>query len=244
MTQYRESPKLLGLIRTQLGEIAEVAAAAKVLPSFFDIETAYGDTLTIIGKWLGWPRTHCEGQLVPVFGYSRGGRQEGCGSAVPTLGYCEGAYYACPEGSKYRPYTFGDDDVYRRYLKARRIKLRRDFRREAFIEATQELFGDDALIIRESPGVVMASPGRSFSPEELSVLHLAEHVLPVAPGIRLEWAESGPAPFGYGEGWGGYCDSSFYRIITRPEQTELHDEFGYGPKYRGYGYSNWLPTHS
>ena len=69
LTQYRESPNLIGLARGFLNEPASTAQIICQILDHFDIETATDDQLTIIGKWLGWPRCHCAGRLRPVFGF-------------------------------------------------------------------------------------------------------------------------------------------------------------------------------
>lgn len=69
LTQYRESSRLLFIIRTYLNKIAETSLRICNLPEKFDIETATGDQLTIIGKRLGWPRCHCVCDIQPVFGF-------------------------------------------------------------------------------------------------------------------------------------------------------------------------------
>lgn len=69
LTQYRESPNLLFLIRTYLRSVADLHSAVCDLPNLFDIETATGDALTLLGKRLGWPRDHCVCDTSPVFGF-------------------------------------------------------------------------------------------------------------------------------------------------------------------------------
>ena len=56
LTQYRESPNLLFLLRTYLKAICSTGLNNCDLPEKFDINTAIGDQLTILGKRLGWPR--------------------------------------------------------------------------------------------------------------------------------------------------------------------------------------------
>jgi hypothetical protein len=63
LTQYRESPKLIAVLRNAMREAAVLAQLICEIPDFFDLDTAVGDQLTIIGKWLGWPRCHCNGRL-------------------------------------------------------------------------------------------------------------------------------------------------------------------------------------
>ncbi len=72
ITQYRESPNLLSIIRQDLGQIADAVIETCEIPSKFDILNAVGDQLTIIGRQLGWPRCHCICVPVPVFGFSCG----------------------------------------------------------------------------------------------------------------------------------------------------------------------------
>lgn len=69
LTQYRESPKLLHLLRTYLGAVAALHLEVCDLPDLFEIERASGDQLTLLGKRLGWPRCHCVCDVQPVFGF-------------------------------------------------------------------------------------------------------------------------------------------------------------------------------
>src|ERR1700754_4525413 len=85
LTQYRESPKLLHTMRTYLGQAWQVSQAICNLPNYFSLDTAVGDQLTIIGKWMGFPRCHCVCDVQPVFGFS-------CGPSTdtrPIVGFCE-----------------------------------------------------------------------------------------------------------------------------------------------------------
>jgi len=68
-TQYRESPNLIALMRSYMEEFGLAAEAMVEIASAFDLETKGGDQLTIIGKWLGWPRHHPNGQLATFFGF-------------------------------------------------------------------------------------------------------------------------------------------------------------------------------
>lgn len=70
LTQYRESPNLLALARSLLHPPADTAKLVCEILDRFDIETATADQLTIIGKWLGWPRCHCAGRRRTVFGFA------------------------------------------------------------------------------------------------------------------------------------------------------------------------------
>lgn len=69
LTQYRESPRLLYLLKTYLGAVAQTALQVCDLPEKFDLSVAVGDQLTLLGKRLGWPRNHCVCDTQPVFGF-------------------------------------------------------------------------------------------------------------------------------------------------------------------------------
>ncbi|MCD1645237.1 DUF2612 domain-containing protein [Aurantimonas coralicida] len=206
LTQYRESYKLLSLCRTYLEQVAELEDLAYRLIDYFDVDTAVGDQLTILGKALGWPRCHCRGQRRPVFGFAC---EDGeCGPPViPVAGFCE-AEWDCG-GPDYVEFCFTDDEMYRRFLKARIVTLLGDYTRAGLTVASRELFGPLAVIYREDIGEVSVATSRFLSTVEISIAHLFAQVLPVAPGVRFRVWHSRGVPFGFGEGWGGFCDGYF-----------------------------------
>jgi hypothetical protein len=108
LTQYRESPNLLVLIRNGLQEAADAGGHLDAIQEAFAIDTSLGDQVTIIGKWLGGPRTHCEGIRPTVFGFEcipeMGEETAACSTAIPVAGFCEGARWACP-GYDFEDYT-------------------------------------------------------------------------------------------------------------------------------------------
>ena len=96
LTQYRESPRLLFLIKAYLNKVAETALQVCDLPEKFDLDTAVGDQLTILGKRLGWPRCHCICDVQPVFGFEYDDEISlrpvtGFGGTLPTasFGFCD-----------------------------------------------------------------------------------------------------------------------------------------------------------
>lgn len=236
LTQYRESPNLLGLIRAVLSELADVAERGDAIQSAFNIDTSIGDQLTMIGKWLGWPRTHCQGSRAKVFGFAC--EDDDCSVGYPVLGFCEGARFAC-DGAQFEEHTFEDDELYRRYLKARAVAINsaqtNDYTRESLVAAATAMFGEECVIVKEGRAEIILCLTRFFTPDELQILHLAEHVLPIAPGVKLTWAHCDGAIFGFGAGWGEMCTSSFYKIITDPlERKPKSGIFGFGPDWSGF----------
>lgn len=127
--------------------------------------------------------------------------------ATPVGGLCD-SFWDCG-APEFEEYVFTDDELYRAFLKARAFQLKRDWRRETVEAAARGLFGADAFIVDERPGLVVISAGRPLTDEERSTIHLFRQVMPVAPGIQVSivsQVEDVPF-FGFGVGWGGLCES-------------------------------------
>lgn len=203
LTQYRESPRLLHLIRTHLRQVEIVSQAVCELSAHFDIDTAVGDQLTLLGKRLGWPRCHCVNSVQPVFGMlGDTGVQD-----YPIAGFCDSAvtWVDCGEFGV-GDVCIGDDDLYRRFLKVRRYQMMALFDIDSLTEAVQLLWGAQALVLAAGHGRVVVAPGRNLTDPEIALLQLYPRILPIAPGVLVRF-HLGPFPvFGFGEGWGGFCD--------------------------------------
>lgn len=213
-TQYRESPNLLAFLEIYTKQVQQVGEALCGIE--FDIDTSTGASLTIIGKVLGWPREHCSGVRKKTFGFC----PDHCTARTYNTGgfcddwVCDGNPFNMTEGQ----YTFTDDELYRRFLKAMVIRNDNDFRRPSINEALKLLFGDDAGIMRESSAHVDVFTGRLLTDEEYEVAHLYQSVLPVAPGITVSLYETqNGAPFGFGTGWGEFCTSTFPTLLHTTE---------------------------
>lgn len=203
LTQYRESPKLLHLIRTYLDQVADTYMHVCDLPSFFEIDTAVGDQLTLIGKRLGWPRTHCVCVIQPVFGFNC----EGFPSDIPVVGFCENNIWEACGAFGNGEISIDDDEVYRGFLRARRYQMLSFYDIESLTDALQSIWGDTARVLDAGHGRVVLAPGRELTDAETALLQLVPRVLPVAPGIRQRFHfGSDLVVFGFGEGWGGFCD--------------------------------------
>lgn len=204
LTQYRESPRLLGILRHDLEAVADIIVASFSLPDAFDINSATGDQLTLVGKRLGWPRCHCVCTIQPVFGFS-------CGQVTPNqpiVGFCEGgSWFGCNEAGT-TDYCFADDEVYRNYLLARRYQALQLWDIESLQDAAAHLWGASASVVNMGGGRVAVSPGRSLTLAEQTELPLAFRVLPIAPGIKPHVSLNAGPVFGFGAGWAGLCESA------------------------------------
>ena len=149
--------------------------------------------------------------MPPVFGYEY---DDDC-KCDPTqytqkiLGYCDpdAEWIDCVDyGSA--EVCIEDDDLYRRFLKARVYQAAKRYDYAGLTAAAQELFGATAHITSASGGVVNVALGRDLTEDEKPFTQLFARVLPIAPGIEMRFVFGTDPVFGYGTGWGDYCDGS------------------------------------
>lgn len=215
-TQYREATKFLGLIRNILAEGEGAAISLCSIPDFFDLDTAVGDQLTILGKWLGFPRCHCVcGATPPVFGFDCDGTYAG---PYTLVGFCApgSSWVDCPtlgDGEV----CLDDDETYRRYLRARRYQMLGLYDIASLQAAVRLVWGPTAQVADAGVGKVVLSPGRPLTDDEVAQLPIAFRVFPIAPGIKaLVHLGTGPI-FGFGTGWAGFCESAEWLCPTDPQ---------------------------
>lgn len=217
ITQFRESPGLLFMIRTYLRQLWTAQNSICELPASFNLDTATGDQLTIIGKWMGFPRCHCVCDTQPVFGF-------GCDIQLPgtrpIVGFCEGGIWLDCATDGVSEICITDDDLYRRLLVARAYQFDSRYSFADLTEALQAIFGPQAGIMDAGHGFVVLAPLRELSDIETALLQVIPRVLPIAPGISSRWHFASRNPFGFGDGWGGFCDPWL------PDGTNIETEGG------------------
>ncbi|MFN3833374.1 MAG: DUF2612 domain-containing protein [Allorhizobium sp.] len=217
LTQYRESPKLLHTIRTYLRQLWAAQNTICDLPTKFNLDTAVGDQLTIIGKWMGFPRCHCVCDVQPVFGFA-------CDVVVPgsrpIVGFCEGGIFLDCATDGISEICITDDEVYRSFLVARSYQMQSLYSWSDLNAALQAIFGAQARIMDAGNGQVILAPLRVLTDLETALLQVIPRVLPIAPGVTTRWHFGALDPFGFGDGWGGFCDPWL------PDGTELETEDG------------------
>ncbi|KAA0970800.1 DUF2612 domain-containing protein [Aureimonas fodinaquatilis] len=238
LTQYRESPKLLHLIRSYLRQVEVIQQAICNLASYFDLDTAVGDQLTILGKHMGFPRRHCVCSTQPVFGFDCNPDE-----ALTIFGFCaEANWLACSDvGIAY--VTINDDELYRKFLRVRRYQIQAYFDRSSLNTAIRTLWGEQAMIMEHGRGRVILAPGRPLTTAEQAVVQLYPRVLPVPLGIAVRFHFGSLRPFGFGEGWGGFCDrpSLTGNAITSEDDQEILSEDGQQIMADGMGAdSEWI----
>lgn len=68
-SQHRDKPKLQATIHATLQPFIEIRDSIQQLMSYFDIETATGDQLLILAKWVGAPTAIPNAIPLPFFGF-------------------------------------------------------------------------------------------------------------------------------------------------------------------------------
>lgn len=227
-TQYRESPKLLHILRTMLAQVQAGAVVIDDIFEHFDLETAVGEQLTFIGKVLGWPRTHCVCDVQPVFGFECDGVTGDY--LTPITGFCDdnSTWVACDDRG-YSEITITDDELYRKFLKVRRYQIQKMYDRWSLTEALRIFWGEKAQVVDDTRRRVVVAPGRRLTPSEEAVIQLYPRVLPIVVGMQLRFHFGISFPvFGFGENWGGFCDpNAGAPVLANENGVVLVNELGY-----------------
>lgn len=216
LTQYRESPKLLFLLRTYLRLSFEMFSEICDLPDKFDITTAVGDQLTILGKRLGFPRCHCVCEVQSVFGFECGGKSLG---EYPVSGFCDEntTWVNCGEVGV-GEVCINDDELYRKFLKVRLYQMQSKVDTESLETCLKILWGENATLLLSKLGMVTVSPGRELTDAEVSVYQVYPRVLPLALGVKVSFHFGVLNVFGFGEGFNGFCYSAIGTLTTEDNE--------------------------
>ena len=218
LTQYRESPKLLFMLRTYLALIADLIDISEGMATHFELDSAVGEQLTYIGNEMGWPREHCVCTPPPVFGLTSGD----CAANPLILGFCEvgGSWQNCVT-AELGSLRVDDDELYRQMLYVRAYALDRRFDRAALDLCVAILWGEAAQILYDQNGKIVIAIGRELSASESVYLPLYTKVLPVNAGVKVLYHRgSAKNLFGFGFGWGGFCEDT---EATQALATNMND---------------------
>jgi len=203
LTQYRESPRLLHLIRTYLGQAEDLIRAISDMPLKFYLDDAVGDQLTLLGRRMGFDRQHCICQRQAVFGFD-------CPdvSHAPVSGFCnESVTWEGCNSAGAGVVNIASDDLYRKFLQVRAYQIARLFDMATLERCISLFWGDTAWVVSSGVGRVIIAPGRALTDQEVAVQQLYPRVLPVPPGVEIRFHFRGSSVFGFGEGWSGFCEN-------------------------------------
>lgn len=230
LTQYRESPNLLFLMRNYLIAAAEATQTVCELPEKFALDSAVGDQLTVLGKRMGWPRCHCVCEVEPVFGFD-------CLDEFnlrPIVGFCDpnATWDGCSSGIS--EVCIADDAAYRKFLQVRAYQYLNRYDLASLEECIKILFGETASVLYAGEGRVVIAPGRDLTSSEINLLQLYPRVLPVALGVRVMFHFGSKRVFGFGEGWGGFEEDD----LTKTQQSLAYQKtekiFGFCDDWGGF----------
>jgi hypothetical protein len=201
-TQYREAARLKAYMRAVLGLVEEAAIVTCGIPSAFDLGTAIGDQLSLIGKRMGFPRAHCACETAPVYGIAC----EGSSPLVEIAGPCDDATWIDCGAVITSTLRIDDDTIYRAHLLARRYQMLGLYDIDSLTAAIRHLWGPAAWVPDAGHGRVVVAPGRALTTLETRLLPISFRILPVAPGLRAAVHLGTSALLGTGSGWAGSCD--------------------------------------
>jgi hypothetical protein len=132
---------------------------------------------------------------------------ESISEVFPIVDFCDpsGMWEDCgPFGTS--DICLTDDEVYRKFLKVRRYQMLSLYDLPSLQDAVATFWGPQARVIDAGVGRVVVSPGRDLDSTERALLQIYPRVLPIAPGIRLRFHFGTSRVFGFGDGWGGFCE--------------------------------------
>ena len=212
LTQYRESPRLLGMYRAYLRQIEIVGQVLENIAQVFSLDRAVGDQLELIGRRMGWPRKHTLCARESVFGF--GGGTE----SIPIVGLCEplSTWNSCAQ-VRSKEYTINDNYTYRKFLKVRRYQALFLYALKFLRQSVKILWGDNADIISLKENEVIVATGRRLNAHEASILGLYVRVLPVFPTVKVFVHMGHSNIFGFGDGQLGFCEQAEWLCPIDPE---------------------------
>lgn len=200
-TPYREAERFLAYLRAVLEQVQSANRAIAAIPTYFDIDTAIGEPLTLIGKRLGFPRCHCVCDATPVYGIACDNAESG-----PIIaGMCDDAVFRGCGGVS--DLCLNDDDVYRAHLVARRYQMLGLYDIESLASALRAIWGTTAWVPLARRGQVVIAPGRDLTVAEQRRFSISLRALPVAPTMDIAVHYGSALISGIGAGWGGMCES-------------------------------------
>lgn len=141
-SQHRDRPKFVAMVQAIAGAVGDITAMIQSLPQAFDIDTAVGTQLDIIGEWVGQSRVVAGVLTFGFFGFSDSLVAEPFGEeGNPSIG---GRFYE--EGEPFTQTAVLGDPEYRLVLKAKIIRNHYQGTTEAIENALQLIFGVPAIV--------------------------------------------------------------------------------------------------
>lgn len=207
-SQFREQPKFTAMISSDVGVPVQVQELLAAMIPLFDVDTAAGDQLDIIGLWVGISRD----VRIPIPGVYFSW------DADYTLGWEYGTWQPSNEPTEV---TVLPDDAYRTLIRAKIAANRWDGTTDGAYEIWDALFTDTTILIQDNQDMSYDLAVVGGVIDSLTLALITGGYIPLKPeGVRVREyfvsVDTYPA-FGWdveSEFLGGWDEASWLRELT------------------------------
>lgn len=175
-------PKFTAMVQAVSDAWAGIYDLLATMPQAFDVDTAVGAELDVIGRWVGQSRLVPNVLLLQFFGFQDNPAALNFGEeGNAAIG---GRFYG--EGEPIASTTLLADPEYRTLIKARIVRNNAQGSTADIVGALQFLFSAPAVV--EDPGTMAigVAIGRPLSLVELAIITGLD-ILPRPAGVRIAW---------------------------------------------------------
>lgn len=142
-SQHNDKPKFVAMTASDVEPFVEIENILLNIPSYYDVDTAIGSALDVIGEWVGANRNI----PIPLTGvYFEW-------DSTALVGWDSGSWRG--EFDPVSGLTSLPDDSYRKYIKAKIAANRWDGTIESAYDVWVEIFTDSAIIIQDNQDMSM-----------------------------------------------------------------------------------------
>lgn len=209
-SEYRDKPKFKKVVEINTKFYAHLQNVLSSIPELFDIDTAIGKQLDIIGEWVGASR-FINTPLTGIY-FEWGG--------TASVGWSSGIWQG--QFSPTSGLTSLPDDVYRTLIKAKIAANKWDGTIPGAYEIWEEIFSNNIVVIQDNQDMSMVVAVVGEQLDALTQALLTGGYIPLKPeGVRITyfavptddnpifvWGTPG------GEGTAGWGEGSWAKLLT------------------------------
>ncbi|MBU0601141.1 MAG: DUF2612 domain-containing protein [Gammaproteobacteria bacterium] len=180
-SEHRKAPRFVATVQASTGALAATADATRTIPAAFDVETAAGAQLDIIGLWVGQSRLIPNVLLLQFFGFADNPAALPFGEESNPSG--GGRWYE--EGEDYTATTVLGDPEFRTLILARIARNMSKGTTQELLSALSFIFGG-VLVALDDPGdmTISVAIGRYLTLIERAIIVNLD-ILPRPAGVRI-----------------------------------------------------------
>lgn len=159
----------------------------------FNIDTAVGNQLDIVGLYVGLPRNICNVYRQLFFGFIK--PNDDCCTDF-NVGLCDGEFYCGNTSQRFRDYTFVDDAEYRKYIKAIIYSQNFDGTLKQYERIVQYVFDDidfnnvnsvgTTRVLTHGGGMILIAVTADLTLQQKRLIELNKYVLPYYGTTRVK----------------------------------------------------------